>query len=331
MARRDQSRVTLSDIAEACGLAVSTVSRALTEPDRVAAATQERVETAAAELGYIRPRSGTRDKERRTIALLLPNVENPYVLDLIRGVSAQCQASGFDLSVASFAESVQIEVDHLRSLADHVAGILVQSPRGPDALLADAARRVPLVLINRTVPTVPGVIVDTTEGMRAAVEHLASLGHRSVAYVRGPATSWSDQQRHDAIEAACRSHGVELRATSPFFVTLENGRAAADAVLATRATAVIFFNDVLAIGALGRFRDLGVKVPADVSVIGCDDIFGASFSEPPLSTITVPGEAIGRVAADALITTLTATLSASTIQRFTPHLTIRESTGPAAA
>lgn len=331
MARKNHGRVTLSDIAEACGLAVSTVSRALTEPGRVAPATQERVERTAAELGYVRSRSSGRDGGRPSIALLLPNIENPYVLDLIRGVAAQSQASGFELIVASFSESVQVEVDYLQSLADRVAGIVLQSPRGPDALVAAAARRAPIVVINRAVPAVPAVVVDTSEGMRAAVDHLVSNGHRTLAYVRGPATSWSDRQRFDAIRSACRTHGVELTPTGPFFATLTNGRAAADAVLATHATSAIFFNDVLAIGALGRFRDLGVRVPDDISIIGCDDIFGASFSEPPLSTVTVPGEAIGRVATDMLITTLTATVPVKNIQRFTPHLTIRESTGPAPA
>lgn len=330
MKRARRTRVTLSDVAEACDLAVSTVSRALSDPDRVSEETLALVTRTADELGYARPqRSSPVDTERRRVALMLPNIENPYVLDLIRGVEAQCQASGYELTIINVQESVQVEVDSLRRLVGRAAGIVLLSPRCPDEILRRAAAQVPIVAINRAVPSVPAVIVDTAEGMRSAVEHLVAQGHRSVAYVRGPATSWSDQRRFDAIEKACLEHSIDFRPTGPFFSTLTNGRAAADAVLTTGATSAIFFNDVLAIGALGRFRDLGVAVPGDVSVIGCDDIFGAGFSEPPLSTVTSPGETIGRAATDLLITTLTATVRAGKILRFTPHLTIRESTGSA--
>ena len=98
----------------------------------------------------------------------------------------------------------------------------------------------------------------------------------------------------------------------------------------TGASAAIFFNDVLAIGALERFRELNVGIPTDISVMGCDDIFGASFCGPALTTVTSPGEIVGQVAADLLISLLSnGAVSPPVIRRFSPHLTIRESTGPA--
>ena len=158
--------------------------------------------------------------------------------------------------------------------------------------------------------------------------YLPSLGHPSLAYVRGPHGSWTDGTRFDAITAAAEEDGVDLVAVGRYHVTLANGAAAADAVVLTRATACIFFNDVLAIGALDRFRQLGVSIPDDLSVVGCDDIFGSSFSHPPLTTVTSPGESAGRAAVDMLIGRFATRDRSDRIDHISAHLTVRASTGP---
>jgi DNA-binding LacI/PurR family transcriptional regulator len=329
----NQRTITLKDVADASGVAISTVSRAFSNPERVSVTTRRLIEETARELGY-EPRSkasvlGGDASVKGVIAQLLPNMTNPYVLDLIRGCQAQSQAAGYAHLLVNVMESMQLEADHLKRLSTVVDGIIVSSPRCDDAFLQRIAKEVPVVSINRALPGVPSVFVDTAAGMQGSIEHLAGLGHRHVAYVRGPAASWTDRNRFKAIQAATAARDIRLTPVGSFYPSLATGSAAADAVLLTDATAAVFFNDILALGALSRFRERGVDVPGDLSVIGCDDVFGASFSAPPLTTVTAPGEIIGHAATDLLITTMTKTSASRRTERFLPHLTIRGSTGPA--
>lgn len=331
--RRTKSTVTLTDIAKACNIALSTVSRALSDPNRVSSETYQRVIEKAQELGYHpagTPSGGTA-LDRGILVLMVQNMTNPYVFELIRGSQAQAQTAQFLLSIVNCAESVQLEADSLRQLAATVDGIVLAAPRCADGIIQQAAAQVPLVVVNREVPGTESVIVDTSEGMVAAVDHLASLGHESLAYVGGPATSWTDGHRYRALQAATRARGMRCERVGSFTPSVEAGAAAADAVALTSATAVLFFDDVLAIGGLMRFAEKGIRVPADLSVIGCDDIMAASTCSPPLTTLASGGERIGRLATDVLLNRLTSTSAARVVDRLPVHLTVRHSTGPRAS
>lgn len=331
--RRMKPTVTLTDIAVACGLALSTVSRALSNPNRVSPATYQRVVDKAAELGYFVNGGvpGSAAMDRGLLVLMVQNMTNPYVFELVRGSQAQAQTAQFLLSLVNCAESVQIEADSLRNLASTVDGIVLAAPRCADSIIQDAASHLPIVLVNREVAGVASVIVDTPGGMASAVDHLASLGHKGVVYVGGPATSWSDAHRYRALQVTTRMRGMTCDRVGSFTPSVEAGSAAADAVLLTGATAVVFFNDVLAIGALQRFAEKGVGVPEDISVIGGDDIHAASSCTPPLTTLASGGENVGRIATDVLINRLTSTAAARVVERLPVHLTVRQSTGPAAS
>jgi DNA-binding LacI/PurR family transcriptional regulator len=285
----------------------------------------------ARELGYESATlaSGRQRIARGTIALLLPNLTNPFNLDLIRGSQAQSQAAGFMQLLITSDESEQMEADWLTELAQSVDGIVVASPRCPGELLHRISERVQLVLLNREDRWLSGVVIDTPSGLAQALDYLVSLGHRRIAYVRGPATSWSDQSRFRALRHAASRRGVELVPVCAFHPTLPAGAAAADAVATAHVTAAIFFNDTLAIGALGRFQSLGIRVPEHLSVIGCDDMFGASFTSPPLTTVSGSGEQAGRAATDMLLSRFTTKDRSHRIDRLPTHLTVRESTGPA--
>jgi len=330
--RRTKSTVTLTDIAKACNIALSTVSRALSDPNRVSPETYRRVIEKADELGYYTNGAspGGTSMDRGVLVLMVQNMTNPYVFELIRGSQAQAQTAHFLLSIINSAESVQMEADSLRQLARSVDGIVLAAPRCADEIVQQAASQVPLVVVNREVPGVESVIVDTSEGMVAAVDHLASLGHESIAYVGGPATSWSDGHRYRALQAATRARGMVCECVGSFIPSVEAGAAAADAVALTSATAALFFDDVLAIGGLKRFAEKGIRVPQDISVIGCDDIMAASSCTPPLTTLASGGENVGRLATDVLINRLTSTTAARVVDRLAVHLTVRRSTGPRA-
>lgn len=328
--RRVQRRVTLTEIAEACGVVPSTVSRAFSNPNRVSPEMYERITSKAREMGYTSALLPAADNRlaRGTIALVLPNLTNPFNLDVTRGAQAQIRAASYLHLLVSTDESLTMEEQWLRELARTVDGIVISSPRVDDDVLRSVAQIAPTVMINREAPGLSGVVIDTPAGLGQAVQYLNSLGHERIAYVRGPHGSWTDRARHEAIAAASLESGVDLVAVGRYQPTLPNGAAAADAVVLTKATACIFFNDVLAIGALDRFRQLGVSVPEDISVVGCDDIFGASFSHPPLTTVSSPGESAGRAAVDLLIGRFSTRDRSDRIDHISAHLTVRASTGP---
>ena len=188
-----------------------------------------------------------------------------------------------------------------------------------------------MVTVNRDVDGVPAVIIDTPSAMPQALDHLISVGHTSVAYISGPAISQSSARRWTALSSAAESRGVDVRSLGPFAPTTQSGAAAADAAVHSGVTACIVFNDLIAIGMLQRLRERGLRVPEDMSIVGCDDIFGADFCNPPLTTMSSPIEQAGRVAVSMLLAQLNPLAGGGTrIRSVMPtHLTVRGSTGPA--
>jgi DNA-binding LacI/PurR family transcriptional regulator len=182
---------------------------------------------------------------------------------------------------------------------------------------------VPVVLFNRRVEGLASLVTDSADGSRQIVEHLVALGHRSLAYLAGPAT-WSDGQRWNGLSEHAQAAGVRIVRCGPFDPTLEGGPAAADVGMATGATALVAFNDLLAIGVLRRLAERGISVPARVSVVGYDDIFGSDFCFPPLTTVAGPVDEAGRTLVDVLLAQRqpTPTITLPT------HLRVRVSTGP---
>ncbi|ALV41436.1 LacI family transcriptional regulator [Pseudarthrobacter sulfonivorans] len=326
-------RATISDVALLAGVATSTVSRALSNPGRVQGATRKRVELAAAELNYLPNPLAKSLRMGRTgvVALLIPDVTNPFYFDMVRGNQAQLRASGCFQLLCDTDESPEVEMQVLQRLGKTADGAILGATRLSDEQVLEVAGSMPLVIINRTVGQVPSVVIDTSSTMSQAVEHLYSLGHRHIAYISGPATSSSAASRWDAIETAGRRLDVDVTKIGPFTPTEMSGAAAADATLNSGATACIAFNDLVAIGMLRRFSARGICVPTDISVVGCDDIFGADFCNPPLTTMTSPTQQAARIATMMLTDQLQpeGARYARTRATLPTHLTIRGSTGPA--
>ncbi|TAP43564.1 LacI family DNA-binding transcriptional regulator [Arthrobacter sp. S39] len=326
---------TIHDIAARCGVAASTVSRALSTPYRVNVRTRERIEAAAAALNY-RPNIQAKalsSGRTSAVGVLVPDITNPFYFDLIRGTQLQLKAAGYTQLLVDTEESDEVEattVDQLRKSAD---GIIVAASRLTDEVLLAAAATTPLVAINRDVPGVPAVIIDTPSATSQALDHLASLGHTRIAYIAGPTTSQSSTRRWAALAGAAEELGVEVRRLGPFAPKTQSGAAAADAAVYSGVTACIAFNDLIAIGMLQRLRERGLRVPEDMSIVGCDDIFGADFCNPPLTTMASPIEQAGRVAVSMLLAQLNALAGGGTRSRsvMPTHLTVRGSTGPAPA
>jgi DNA-binding LacI/PurR family transcriptional regulator len=297
------SGVTLHDVAREAGVAVSTVSRALSNPDRVSSRTREHVTTVAKRLGYRPNRIAQALPSGRTrmVALLVSDITNPHHFGLIRGAEAQARAAGYTLVLGDSQGSPEVESDHVDRLGSVVDGFVLASSRLPGDALRELADRRPAVLYNRQADGFGSVVNDSDDGCRQIVEHLAALGHRALTYLAGPANAWTDGERCRALAAHAGAAGIGFTRVGPFSPTLDQGGAAADIGLAGGASALVAFNDLLAIGVLRRLEHLGVNVPGDLSVVGFDDIFGADFCNPPLTTVASPAEQAGRDLIDLLL------------------------------
>lgn len=294
--------VTVHDVARAAGVSISTVSRALATPDRVAGATRDRVTAAARELGYRPNRAASVLRAGRTGAfgLVVPDLANPYFAAVAKGAQARARQRGLGLFVVDTDEDTELEAEAIAHLAPQTDGILLCSPRAVDGALAALSGR-PVVLVNQHVDGVASVVTDQAGGMLRAVEHLRALGHRRVAYVGGPRSSWSDGRRREGLRRAVeRFDDVELVELGDFRPQVVGGHAAADLVLASGATAVVTFNDLVAVGLVARLRARGLQVPRDLSVVGCDDSYVASLVDPPLTTLRADLGEVGRRAVDHL-------------------------------
>lgn len=340
---RSDRPATIGDVAAAAGVAASTVSRALNNPGRVNFRTRERIQRIAAELNYV-PSTQARalsSGRTRTVALLVPDITNPFYFDLIRGTQHQLKASGYTQLLVDTEESAEVEAEALDRLRTATDGVILTASRLSDDQIVATHQNRPVVTINRNAGSVPTVVIDTPTALRQAVDHLLALGHRRMAYLGGPITSFSNGLRWKALSelmetSAERESRPELEVVrlGPFAPTTTSGAAAVEAALHAGVTACFAYNDLIAIGMLERCRSRGIDVPGELSIVGCDDIFGASFCHPPLTTCTAPIERVGQVATTMLLSQIApGGIRTGQKQRnltlVPTHLTIRSSTGPA--
>ncbi|WP_222851039.1 LacI family DNA-binding transcriptional regulator [Phytoactinopolyspora mesophila] len=303
---------TIYDVARECGVAPSTVSRALSQPGRVSAATSERIHDVAAKMGYqANPLARYLPTGRtETIVLIVSDIANPVYFPVIRGAEQAAAAAGYTLVLSDIDESPDRERQVMEKLVRTVDGFALATSRLSDAAIRAIARRRPMVTMNRVTQQVPSVVPDNEQGMRHAAEHLAELGHRRVTYVAGPQASWANTVRWRSLRAVGEQLGFKIRRIGPYAPTVSGGwAAAADLVTwgqrsgsggragtgAPRATttAVIAYNDLLAIGAIQGLTDVGLTVPRDVSVVGCDNILGSDWCTPALTTLAAPLRELG--------------------------------------
>ena len=339
--------VTVHDVARAAGVSISTVSRALSAPERVAAATRDRVTRAAAELGY-RPNlaaSGLRMGRTHAVGLLVPDLENPYFASVTKSVQARARAAGYEVFVADTDEDADVEPELIGALAARTDGLLLASPRSASAELRAALDGLTAVLASRELPaagpgtgtdgeaaapeTVPFVAVDDADGVAQILGHLHALGHRKVGVAAGPPSSWSGRRRVAGLVAAAARWDLELVRLGTFQPYFAGGTQAADHAVASGVTAVVAFNDLMALGILDRLRQRGIDVPGRMSVVGFDDVQLATLVSPALTTVHAPLARLGRRAVDLLLARLRGGTPASV--QLPVELTIRGSSGPAPA
>lgn len=303
MARPPMARSTMAQVARAAEVSVTTVSRAFGNPERINAQTRAHVLAVAAQLGYRPdPTRTTAPARKDTIALIVSDIANPHFVGMIRGATRQAAATDSSVVLGESEHHPETEQALVERLCPSVDGFLLAASRLPQVELRELAKTRPVVLIDREAPGIPSVVIECETGTRRIVEHLASLGHRSIVALSGPVrTSWPAAKRWKALQTTAAELGIEVVRLGPFTATIASGPAAADAAVVTGATAIVAHNDLLALGVLRRLAERGIDVPEDISVVGYDNILAAEFCNPPLTTLGGPTGRVGRAAVDLLL------------------------------
>jgi LacI family transcriptional regulator len=302
-------RVTIAAIADAAGVSVPTVSRVLNGRTDVAAETRERVEQLLREQGY-RRRNSRRSGRAKLIDLVFGELDSPWAVELIRGVEHVAHAAG----VGTIVSAVHGRPAPTRQW---LANLRVRTCDGVIFVLSDLSvpvharlshLHIPAVVIDPagdTAAGVPTVGATNWAGGLSATDHLISLGHRRIGLVAGPRQVLCARARLDGYRAALEAAGIgvdpDLIAQGDFYH--ESGFTAGGRLLdrADPPTAVFAASDQMALGVYEAARRHGLRVPADLSVIGFDDLPEAQWSSPPLTTVRQPLAEMGGLAARTLL------------------------------
>ncbi|PBJ82073.1 LacI family transcriptional regulator [Lysobacteraceae bacterium NML93-0399] len=301
--------VTIKDVAKAASVSVATVSRALNGHQNVAAAVRERVLAVAAELRYSPHHAARSLSSRRTqtVGVVLPDLHGEFFSELMRGIDQVARTRGQHLLVSSYHGNPEEQGAALRAMRGRVDGLLLMSPYVHDAdfLARNVDASLPLVLMNAGQGRPQASIgIDNYGGARAMVAHLVESGYTRIAFIGGP------QDNDDASERR-RGYRDGLAAAGPGYEPWElpgrfdedSGHRAGQALLAldVRPDAVFAANDMMAIGCLYALGRGGVRTPADIAVVGFDDIPLARYVHPSLTTMRVDIAELGARALKTLL------------------------------
>lgn len=328
----------LDEVAKRAGVSTATVSRVLNNIDVVRHTTRARVMKAVQALNYhpnLHARTLAGGKSR-TIGMIASNLENPYFFDIFRALEAEAHAHGYEVVVAHTDYRPDQLVRGVRlMIGRRVAGLAVMvSEMDPDLIRELAASKIPVVFSDVGTPrrNISNIRVNYRRGIERAVEYLHGLGHRRLAFCGHHTALGPTNERESAFVEAVSRHAPETEwRTAADQDGLEGGRQAAREILDSgfRPTAIICVNDFMAVGVLRELRDRGLRVPAEVSVTGFDNIALSEFSSPPLTTLQIPRERIGRLAFQILVPEEAKGAAPGREIVIDPELVLRESTGPA--
>lgn len=334
----DKPIPTLADVARRANVSTATVSRCLNSPDQVVGKTRERVMKAVIDLGYT-PNFGARAlaaKQTNTIGAIIPTMENAVFARGIQAFQEELGRHGKTLLIASSAYKEELEDEQVRNLV----------ARGADGLLLigyDRSKELYDFLNKRAIPTLvswsfdpslsqPAIGFDNIRAMADLARVVIQEGHTKIACVSAPtATNDRARGRVDGIRKAMTEAGLNAEdlviTLTPYGI--ENGKSAFRKTMAAApdTTAIMCANDVLAIGALKAAKEMGLRVPEDISITGFDDIEIALLAEPALTTVHVPHRDMGKRAAQMLIQMVTQPLTVKS-EELPTDIRIRQTLGP---
>jgi LacI family transcriptional regulator len=344
----DGQPVTLKDVAAMAGVHPATVSRALNPETRllVSGETADRILAAAESLGY-RPNTVARSLRTRrsnTVGVLIPDLNNPLFPPIVRGIEDCLAAAGYVALIGNTDADDERERLVFELMRDrHVDGFVFATARLRSPLLAEAASaRIPVVLVNRHAEGYgfPSVSVDNEQGIAMSVAHLASLGHRKIAHVAGPQDISTGLSRYRGFVSAMAAHDLPI---DPALIvhatgyTIDEGERCCRELLAAESgcSAVVAANDMLAVGCYAAIEERGLSCPADISVVGFNDMPFIDRLTPPLTSVSFAhyevGKEAGRLILERIASGGSNGVSHPHVHYLAPDLKIRGSTGPPAA
>ncbi|MFD4630610.1 LacI family DNA-binding transcriptional regulator [Streptomyces sp. NPDC058284] len=326
----------LAQVAKKVGVSEATVSRVLNGKPGVSAATRQSVLTALDVLGYERP-TQLRGERARLVGLVLPELQNPIFpafAEVIGGALAQqgltpvlCTQTRGGVSEADY---VDLLLQQQVSGVVFAGGFFAETDAPHDHYHQLAERKIPVVLINASIEGLdfPCVACDDAVAVEQAWRHLASLGHERIGLLLGPSDHIPSRRKLEAARGIAKAAGTQLadEYVERSIFSLEGGQAAATRLLGRGVTGIVCGSDPLALGAIRAARRRGLSVPFDVSVVGYDDSAFMTCTEPPLSTVRQPIEAMGRAAVDLLCAQIQGHQTHPGELLFEPELVVRGST-----
>ncbi len=329
----------LAEVARKVGVSQATVSRVLNGKPGVSDATRQSVLTALDVLGYERP-TKLRGERGRLVGLVLPELQNPIFPAFAESVSGGLAQQGFTPVLCVQSAGGVSEADFIDSLLQHqVSGVVFagglyaqrDSPHQHYQRLVELA--LPVVLVNASIDDLPfpRVSCDDMVASEQALAHLISLGHTEIGLLLGPADHVPSERKLQAAQSYAARVGIDLpdHRIMHSLYSLESGQAAATRLLRTGVTGIICASDPLALGAVRAVRRAGLSVPADISVIGYDDSAFMTCTDPPMTTVRQPIEAMGRSVVEALVGQMGGDVGSSDELLYEPELVVRGTTGPA--
>jgi LacI family transcriptional regulator len=331
--------VTVIDIARAAGVSKSTVSLVLQGSSLVHEDTRAKVNAAIRELGYVynRGAANLRQAKSKIVGVVVNDLTNSFFAELAVGVDMIVQSSGYVQFLANSGENVDRQREVIASMREHGIGGLVLSPaRGTEASdlkpLVDSG--LPVVLVVRNIPgaKVSSLLSDNYAGAKAAVRHLAELGHRRIAFLGGFDDTHVYAERllgyqDGLVEAGIEPFGAFVISSAP---SRAGGVAALERMMATgrdTPTAALCFNDAVAFGVCDALRSRRLEPGIDFGVIGFDDVIEAKSAVPALTTVSVDPQGIGQKAAQLLLKQINAGKAQAESVRTSVRLVVRQSCG----
>lgn len=300
---------TIKDVAKAAGVSLSTASYALNGSSKISEATRNKVLEVARRLNYQKNGLATdlKRSSTKTIALILSDMSGPYYTELIRGVQETALENGYDLiACSSFGGNESTAIKFLRE--KRVDGVIISAHNLQDEPILQSARpSFPIVVLDRYLQSehIYNVLVDNERGGYLATEHLIQNGCKRIAHISNTSNSYDHKLRYKGYMQALRDYNLEspsnLNINGKF--TIDGGYTATKLLIAQSnlPDAIFYGNDEMAIGGVKAFKEAGIRVPEDISIIGFDDIYLVEHMNPPLTTIRQPKYEAGSLAAHLIL------------------------------
>ncbi|WP_298611273.1 LacI family DNA-binding transcriptional regulator [uncultured Thiothrix sp.] len=330
----------IKDVAKHAQVSISTVSHVVNGTRFVGAEATQRVQVAIKELAYV-PSSVARSlksQHTHTLGMLVPNCSNPYFSEIMRSIEERCFELGYNLILCNTYDKPERQTKYLQILREkRVDGLILITASKPDQWRLPSKLTIPVVLVDREVNNKFCDLVETAHehGAKLATQHLIALRHRQIACIAGPKGLSASDQRVKGWQAALEWASVKPSVLLHSDFTSQGGYETMLELLAywqdaqtDKPSAVVICNDLMAIGALRAIHEQGLQVPRDLSIVGFDDIELSRFTNPPLTTVRQPKQAMGIHAVDMLMERIKGRRSETQALLLTPELAVRDSTAP---